>query len=40
VFGDPDRVATAERQLESLRPKNQDFATYDIKFERNISDVE
>jgi hypothetical protein len=40
AFGDPDRVATADRKLESLRQKNQDFAAYYAEFQRYIADVD
>jgi len=40
VFGDPDRMATAERKLKNLKQPNQDFASYNAKFQRYIGDVD
>ena len=39
AFGDPDRVGSAERALETLRQGNRDFATYYAEFSRLIADV-
>ena len=40
AFGDPDRMATAERKLENLKQRNQDFASYYAEFQRYIGDVD
>ena len=32
AFGDPDKVATAERKLRNLRQANRDFSTYYAEF--------
>ena len=39
TFGDPDRVATAERKLRSLRQANWDFSTYYAEFTRYAADT-
>lgn len=40
AFGDPDRKATAETKLLSLRQANRDFSTYFAEFQRYASEVE
>jgi hypothetical protein len=40
AFGDPDRRATAERQLERLRQANREFSLYFADFQRLIADVD
>jgi len=39
AFGDPDRVRTAERNLESLRQKNRNFSDYLADFQRYAPEV-
>ena len=39
TFGDPDRVAIAERKLRSLRQANWDFSTYYAEFIRYAADT-
>jgi len=39
AFGDPDRVSTAERNLQSLRQKNGDFSDYLADFQRYAAEV-
>jgi len=33
AFGDPDRVRTSERNLQSLRQKNRNFSDYLVDFQ-------
>jgi hypothetical protein len=40
AFGDPDRRATAERQLERLRQANREFSLYFADFQRLVADVD
>jgi hypothetical protein len=40
AFGDPDRRATAERQLERLRQANREYILYYADFQLLIADVE
>src|SRR6266576_632079 len=40
AFGDPDRVATAERELEKLQQKNREFSAYYADFQRLIAEVQ
>jgi hypothetical protein len=40
AFGDPDRVGTAERKLDTLKQNNRDFATYYSEFARIIADLD
>lgn len=40
AFGDPDRKATAETKLLSLRQANRDFSSYFAEFQRYASEVE
>src|SRR5258705_8901891 len=39
AFGDPDKVATAERKLRTLRQANRDFSTYYAEFVRYAADT-
>jgi hypothetical protein len=39
-FGDPDRIGTAERKLDTLKQNNRDFATYYAEFSRTVADLE
>jgi len=39
AFGDPDRVRTAERNLQSLRQKNRNFSDYLADFQRYAAEV-
>jgi len=39
AFGDPDRVRTAERNLQSLRQKNCNFSDYLADFQRYAAEV-
>ena len=39
AFGDPDRVRTAERNLQSLRQKNRNFSDYLADFQRYGAEV-
>ena len=39
AFGDPERVATAERKLRSLWQANRDFSTYYAEFTRYAADT-
>ena len=39
TFGDPDRVATAERKLRSLQQANRNFSTYYAEFTRYAADT-
>jgi len=39
AFGDPDRVRTAERNLQSLRQKNRNFSDYLADIERYAGEV-
>ena len=39
AFGDPDRVRTAERNLQSLRQKNCNFSNYLADFQRYAAEV-
>jgi len=39
AFGDPDRVRTAERNLQSLRQKNSNFSDYLADFQRYAAEV-
>ena len=39
VFGNPDRVATAERKFRSLRQANRDFSTYYAEFTYYAADT-
>jgi hypothetical protein len=40
AFGDPDRRATAEPQLERLRQANREFSLYFADFQRLVADVD
>ena len=40
AFGDPDRKASAQRELQTLKQKNQDFATFIAEFLRVAPDAE
>ena len=39
AFGDPDRVRTTKRSLQSLRQKNRNFSDYLADFQRYAADV-
>ena len=39
AFGDPDKIATAERKLRNLRQANQDFSTYYAEFMQYAADT-
>jgi len=39
AFGDPDRVSTAERNLQSLRQRNRNFSDYLADFPRHAAEV-
>jgi len=39
AFGDPDRVRTTERNLQSLRQKNRNFSDYLADFQRYAAEV-
>jgi len=39
AFGNPDRVRTAERNLQSLRQKNRNFSDYLADFQRYAAEV-
>ena len=39
AFGDPDRVRTAERNLQSLRQKNRNCSDYLVDFQRYAAEV-
>jgi len=39
AFGDPDRVRTAERNLQNLRQKNRNFSDYLADFQRYAAEV-
>lgn len=40
VFGDPDKIATATRELDILRQGNQDFVSYFVEFQRLIAELD
>jgi len=40
AFGDPDRAATAERQLNKLRQTNRELSLYYAEFQRLIAELE
>jgi hypothetical protein len=40
VYGDPDRMNTAERALAKLRQGNRDFVAYYTEFQRLIADLD
>ena len=40
VFGDPDRAATAERELNKLRQTNREFSLYYAEFQRLIAELD
>jgi hypothetical protein len=40
AFGDPDRVGTAERKIDTIRQNNRDFAAYYADFSRVMADLE
>ena len=40
AFGDPDRVATATRELENLKQANREFSIYFADFQRLISELD
>jgi len=40
AFGDPDRVATAERELNKLRQTNREFSLYYAEFQRLVAELD
>jgi len=40
AFGDPDRVATAEQELNKLRQTNREFSLYYAEFQRLIAELD
>jgi hypothetical protein len=40
VFGDPDRVVTAEQKWEALKQTNCDFSTYYAEFQCYATDIQ
>ena len=40
AFGDPDRIGTVERKLESLKQTNRDFSTYNAEFSRHVANTQ
>jgi hypothetical protein len=40
VFGDPNRIATTERELEHLTQGSRDFSAYFANFQRLAADVD
>lgn len=40
AFGDPDRLATAEREMDHLKQNNRDFSSYYADFQRIVASLE
>jgi len=40
AFGDPDRVATAERQMREINQKNREFSQYYAEFQVIAADLD